>query len=104
LKDVVAIHWDDDKKILLTASLDKSIKMYQFPIYWPAEMMRKKPNKKKADYDEEKELMDEGNTNNQSEEIEADGDIKSEEDVKRQKIELSEREMFSEDLDGWDVD
>ena len=40
--------WDDDKKMLITASLDKSVKMHQFPIFWPSEMIRKSSQKNKV--------------------------------------------------------
>ena len=33
--------------MLITASHDKSIKLYQFPIFWPSEIIRKSRNKNK---------------------------------------------------------
>ena len=32
--------WEEDQKLLITASHDKTIKLYQFPLKWPAEFLR----------------------------------------------------------------
>lgn len=40
-KEITGLHWDEEKKMILTTSMDKSIKLYQFPMYWPCEMIRK---------------------------------------------------------------
>jgi hypothetical protein len=32
--------WEEKKKMLITCSEDKSVKMCQFPVYWPGEMIR----------------------------------------------------------------
>ena len=33
--------WIEDQKMIITASHDKTIKLYQFPLKWPAEFLRK---------------------------------------------------------------
>ena len=40
-KEISGLYWDEEKKMLLSASLDKSIKLNQFPMFWPCEMIRK---------------------------------------------------------------
>jgi hypothetical protein len=40
-KEICNLFWDEDKKVILTASNDKTVKMYQLPIQWPSEIIRK---------------------------------------------------------------
>ncbi len=40
-KEISGLFWDEEKKMLLSASIDKSIKLNQFPMFWPGEMIRK---------------------------------------------------------------
>ena len=44
-KEITGLFWDENKKMLLSASMDKSVKLYQFPIFWPGEMIRKSAKK-----------------------------------------------------------
>jgi len=49
LKEISKFFWDEKRKILITGSYDKGIKVFQLPIYWPSELVRKyksKNNKK----------------------------------------------------------
>ena len=41
LKYIPGFIWIEDKKMIITASQDKTIKLYQFPPKWPAEFLRK---------------------------------------------------------------
>ena len=41
LKKVTGFIWIENQKMIITASLDKAIKVYQFPLKWPAEFLRK---------------------------------------------------------------
>lgn len=45
LRDLSKLIWDEKKKILLTGSYDKSIKLFQLPLYWPSELIRKYKSK-----------------------------------------------------------
>ena len=40
LLSVNGMFWEEKKKMLITCSEDKSVKMCQFPVYWPGEMIR----------------------------------------------------------------
>lgn len=44
---IVGFCWDEDKKMLISVSHDKSVKLYQFPIFWPSEIIRGSRNKNK---------------------------------------------------------
>jgi hypothetical protein len=88
--------------MLLTSSYDASVKLYQFPIFWPAEMIRK--NKATGTV-----LQGERETNKEDTTIVITNDNNSEEDLSREfgsqiKIarELTEIEIYSDDLNGWD--
>jgi hypothetical protein len=123
INSVASFYWDDEKKLLITASHDKSIKMYQFPIFWPSEIIRKYKNKNKVTIIKEKEKIlppsDDTNTitdNNTHSELEKENTIITEESLpieeKPAKIlikremenlpDLTEREINCLDLDGWD--
>lgn len=41
MQEIPNFIWDEKKKILLSASLDKGIKMWQLPLSWPSELVRK---------------------------------------------------------------
>jgi len=41
LQEIPNFIWDEKKKILITASLDKGIKMWQLPLSWPSELVRR---------------------------------------------------------------
>ena len=49
MKEISKFFWDEKRKILITGSHDKGIKVFQLPLYWPSELVRKyksKNNKK----------------------------------------------------------
>ena len=41
LKKVTGFIWIENQKMIISASMDKTIKVYQFPLKWPAEFLRK---------------------------------------------------------------
>ena len=96
--------------MLLSISQDKSIKLHQFPIFWPSEIIRKQKSKNQKSLfninDKESkssELIqnsnDDENTNNSD--IYRDG-TQSKLSIKRPKANLTESESKCHDLDGWD--
>jgi hypothetical protein len=81
--------------MLLTSSYDNSVKMYQFPIFWPAEMIRKNKNAKTLL--EEKETAAPGKNTDEVEDLS--NEFGSQIKLPR---EITDLEIFSYDLDGWD--
>ena len=92
LKEICNIFWDESKKMLLTASHDKSIKLYQFPAIWPSEMISKSKNKKILKIDLRNDDTGFIPIMSTSDELKIDENYK----------ELSEFEIYSDDLNGWD--
>ena len=78
--------------MLLTASHDKSIKLYQFPAIWPSEMISKTKSKKIFKIDAKNDDAGFIPIRSTSDELKIDENIK----------ELSEFEIYSDDLNGWD--
>lgn len=115
-KEITGAYWDEDKKMLLTLSQDKSIKLFQFPIFWPSEMLRKSKYKNKislikGEYDIDStertssvfcpsRLSNEGDQTEHSELMES--DIQKIYPVLKNLDDLTEKEINCEDLDGWD--
>ena len=59
LKKITNFIWFEQQKSIISVSEDKSIKIYQFPIKWPAEFIRK--NKEINDYNIIKDILQETN-------------------------------------------
>ena len=123
---VVGFWWDEEKKMLVTASQDKSIKLFQFPIFWPSEIIRRSTRKNKISLiaskmddnkensDEEKEKFAEirnkfGDENEQTldgkEKEENNAHYKNEKIMEKKKElkKLNDEEINCFDLDGWDT-
>jgi hypothetical protein len=81
--------------MLLTSSHDSSVKLYQFPIFWPAEMIRK--NKTKQTIIDEPRSIDLVTPEDTLDDLthEFGNEIKLPRDI-------TDQEIYSEDLDGWD--
>lgn len=102
-KEITGMYWNDDKKMLLTVSLDKSIKLHQFPIFWPSEMLRKSSHKNKIHLIIPTEKGIETNENVATIESDLNVDKMNEVDNKLEETrELTEKEINCQDLDGWD--
>lgn len=74
--------------------------MYQLPIYWPGEMIRKSQETNR------KKVLDRTSDNSlfikASSDMEGSGAIDEEEEQK--KAVIRERQIWSEDLDGWSTE
>lgn len=116
----------------MTSSLDKSIRIYQLPIFWPSEIIRRSKNKNSKNLIQENtsnyhstptQQTEENNLENSDNELEenvihqpiitANNDlIFNDEDIadvarrfnKANLPELLEKQVWCEDLDGWDND
>ncbi len=79
--------------MILTASHDQSVKLYQFPIMWPSEMIQKSKSKTS--------LLN--NTDSRNDEDFIRITTTNEEPINVEKYrEITEPEIFSDDLNGWD--
>ena len=111
--------FDEEKKMLLTVSTDKSIRLHQFPIFWPSEMIRKSSMKnkihliteegKEAVKDDLIEETREGLLKEEDLEIQntKEEGLKSKLDLLLQNQinkDLTNVEINCGDLDGWDAD
>jgi hypothetical protein len=93
--EIADIAWDEEKKMLISSSLDSSVKMYQFPIFWPAEMIRKNKNKQ--------HLIEEEKIVNREDGIPIEEDFTNENGSQiKLPREMTDEEVNSYDLDGWD--
>jgi hypothetical protein len=105
-KEIKGMYWNDDKKMLLTVSLDKSIKLHQFPIFWPSEMLRKSSHKNKV------HLIEPSEKTNETVEIITTNDDELKENISSSREifitdewrELTLKEINCEDLNGWDYE
>ena len=102
-KEIVGFYWDEEKKMLMTLSQDKTIKIFQLPIHWQSEMVRK------AKHINSKTLINynkfpEESKNNSSviDNLNDDADNYNIEGKIENLPELTEKEIHSEDLDGWE--
>jgi hypothetical protein len=77
--------------MILTASHDKSVKLYQFPILWPSEMIQKSKSKSTL-------LNPDKNEDNYIPITATNEELAN---VERYR-EITELEIFSDDLNGWD--
>jgi hypothetical protein len=113
LLSVNGMFWEEKKKMLITCSEDKSVKMCQFPVYWPGEMIRD-ANKtygsnnssqlrnddvqKQCEYDNHFVFNNNNNDNNNS----VNSNSVSHSSVNKKEMYSNEDiEKWSEDLDGW---
>ncbi len=84
--------------------------MYQFPIFWPSEMIRKSKFKNQKSLvvsakTKENEGRDNSAGENNSKKEFEENISNTERDLNLSKItKVSQREIFCEDLDGWDCD
>lgn len=98
--------WEEDKKVLITCSEDKTIKMCQFPVYWPGEMIREKQSSKKNDIfsgsifqDNQDNVFNEKTENNNNNFY-----VKPEIKERSKDRPLDDSEIWSEDIDGWSTE
>ena len=109
LQSVTAMFWEEDKKVLITCSEDKTIKMCQFPVYWPGEMIREKQNSKRNNNFSGSIF---GINNNQDNTVfsntKSDNNnsfyVKPEIKERSKNRPLDDSEKWSEDIDGWSTE
>lgn len=109
LQSVTAMFWEEDKKVLITCSEDKTIKMCQFPVYWPGEMIREKQNSKRNNNFSGSIF---GINNNQDNTVfsntKSDNNnsfyVKPEIKERSKNRPLDDSEIWSEDIDGWSTE
>lgn len=101
LESVSCIFWEEERKALISCSEDKTVKMVQFPVYWPSEMILDKEKiSSKAD-NPISQLFGTGKSENKKN---ISVSNKNENKTKKPKEGLTEPEIWSEDLDGWSFD
>lgn len=109
LQSVSAMFWEEDKKVLITCSEDKTIKMCQFPVYWPGEMIREKQSTKRNsnfsgsifginNNQDNTVFSNTKNDNNNS------FYVKPEIKERSKARPLDDSEIWSEDVDGWSTE
>lgn len=65
MKEISKSFWDEKRKILITGSHDRGIKVFQLPLYWPSELVRKYKSK-----NDKKLLLSNVNTAEENEDFE----------------------------------
>ena len=102
LRKVSSIEWDEDKKSIISCSEDKSVKMSQVPLSWPSELLRKTKtvNSKNiiGDILNNRGIGGYSIKNNLSYQ---EGDYVV---IQDEGDDISERQKYSEDLDGWSTE
>ena len=109
LQSVTAMFWEEDKKVLITCSEDKTIKMCQFPVYWPGEMIREKQNSKRNNnfsgsifginnHQDNTVFSNTKSDNNNS------FYVKPEIKERSKNRPLDDSEIWTEDIDGWSTE
>ena len=113
LLSVNGMFWEEKKKMLITCSEDKSVKMCQFPVYWPGEMIRD-ANKTYGAHPQQQQQQDMQqqsgflNTNDNNCVFANSGSSSNNnansvnKDSRKKEMYVNEDiEKWSEDLDGW---
>jgi hypothetical protein len=91
-KEICNIFWDENKKMILSGSHDKSVKLYQVPIMWPSEMIQKSKSKTTL-------IREDDNRDDNFIPITS----TDEQPVNEERFrEITEHEIYSDDLNGWD--
>ena len=102
LQSVTGMFWEESKKVLITCSEDQSVKMCQFPVYWPSEMIREKQENKKAINNSMGSIF--GFNDKSSFQEEPIYTFRQEEKDNRKDRPLNESEIWSDDIDGWSTE
>lgn len=102
LQNVTGMFWEESKKVLITCSEDQSVKMCQFPVYWPSEMIREKQENKKAINNSMGSIF--GFSEKSTFKEEPINTFKQEEKENRKDRPLNESEIWSDDIDGWSTE
>ena len=110
LLSVNGMFWEEKKKMLITCSEDKSVKMCQFPVYWPGEMIRdahktygnnNNSQQRNDDMQQQCEYDNHFVFNNNNNDNNVNSSVSHSNVNKKEMYSNEDIEKWSEDLDGW---